>query len=455
MRKFLLLLGIMGIGINAYAGTISVDPFLTPDDVTIAHLETQRTKILNAINGNISGGTSGNIGLATVADANMADDANVGVWFGKSFNGYVYTGLLAPTSASLVSTTTTGVAFIKDTTANKTYYVSKADTAHTYTASKWTYVDLSNTGVYTYIENAIGAAEPATTTNSLRLFRVSSDATTINTVRDDRVLSIALAGNENFERSGLKVKYATTTTLTISSGSIRVGSTFLQKLTTNTLTISTGTDWANGVSGVAANAYGYVGIDNNGNLKLIKASDAPTCSDSSGNTTGTLRYSVVATVYYRIIGWFYLNASSQLTTNEVSNFKDGDVNNIVMTRFSDDAQAVAGTVVAYVDVMNVTTDIYLSSGSNLQCMFNGYIKQAGTIAGGVFTAFEVDGNISNDSEVGAEAYDGSPYAETLSNSFLLKDLAPGTHRIKVKVKIMPTSANSIVFYNKKLIVEEK
>ena len=61
------------------------------------------------------------------------------------------------------------------------------------TASKQTYVDLASNGTYTYSEETIGATEPSVTTNSIRLARVSTDATTVLSVRDDRTTTITLA----------------------------------------------------------------------------------------------------------------------------------------------------------------------------------------------------------------------------------------------------------------------
>lgn len=92
------------------------------------------------------------------------------------FADFVVSGLLSPTSANLTSTLSAGVAYVIGRR------VVVAATANTYTASQDTYVDLSNTGVLTYVAVALGAAAPALTANSLRLQKVVTDATAVTSV---------------------------------------------------------------------------------------------------------------------------------------------------------------------------------------------------------------------------------------------------------------------------------
>ena len=106
---------------------------------------------------------------------------------------WVATGLLpADPGASLSMITPTGVAYILG------QRVSPIATAKTYTASRDTYVDLSARGLYTYSEVTNGAAAPAVAANSLRLFKVVTDATEITGVTDLRVVTIRFAQNVNF-----------------------------------------------------------------------------------------------------------------------------------------------------------------------------------------------------------------------------------------------------------------
>ncbi len=93
-------------------------------------------------------------------------------------NDFVASGLLptVPNPVSLSATTPAGVAYVLGTRA------APPATAKAYTASKDTYVDLSDKGVYTYTEVANGAAAPAVAASSMRLFKVVTNATQITGV---------------------------------------------------------------------------------------------------------------------------------------------------------------------------------------------------------------------------------------------------------------------------------
>ena len=187
-----LLLWLFFYGVS-YGAPITVPQFLTPDDVTVTHLEQLRVATVNAINS----ADGGLLQAGTVPASKLDANANPENRWNEAFNDFVYTGLTIPTSASLSSTTTAGTGFIYGTR------VLKDATAHTYTASKHTYVDLSNNGTYTYNEVAIGASEPSVTANSIRLARVSTDATTVLAVRDDRVTAITLGISTTITATGL------------------------------------------------------------------------------------------------------------------------------------------------------------------------------------------------------------------------------------------------------------
>lgn len=160
---------------------VSVLQFLSADDVTVTHLENQRTAFQGAINS----ADGSLIQDATITAAKLDANTNPEKRWNESFNDYVYVGLLPPTSANLTSTTTAGTAYINGVR------VVKDATAKTYTANKQTFVDLSSTGTYTYSEVTIGGAEPSIASDSIRLVRVSTDSTTVLSVRDDRETSIS------------------------------------------------------------------------------------------------------------------------------------------------------------------------------------------------------------------------------------------------------------------------
>lgn len=176
---FLILFGLCGI----CSAQISVDSFVTADDVTIDHLEDFRETVVDAINS----ADGALLQTASITADKLDANANPENRWDEAFSDFVFTGLTTPTSASLSSTTASGTAYILGTR------VVKDPTANTYTASRWTFVDLSNNGTYTYQETAVDASEPTVATNSIRLSRVSTDTTTVLEVRDDRTTSITVA----------------------------------------------------------------------------------------------------------------------------------------------------------------------------------------------------------------------------------------------------------------------
>lgn len=335
IKKFclgmLLLFGCIKI---SYAGTISVDAFISGNDVTISHLESFRTTLVDLVNGNID---SENIEAGSIRETDLNDEINPRVRWDEAFNNFVYTGLLPVTSDSLTSTTSLGTAYIDG------YRVPKDATSKAYTASKWTYVDLSKDGTYTYQETALYASEPTVTSNSIRLARVSTDATTVKAIRDDRVLGVQLSTNEDYYRSGLFITVVTPDAITIGTGVIYHGTTRIKKTSNTSLNIGTASDWVGGISGRATTTTGYVVIDNVGNIKLTTT--APSKVDTSGNTTGKYRYSVISGTYYRAISWFYMNGtgSGNIDSFNYSNFKDGDAYNVTFCRISSDISTTSTT----------------------------------------------------------------------------------------------------------------
>lgn len=166
-----------------FAGVISVDKFISADDVTIAHLETMRSTFQGAINS-----PDGALIQPGTINVNSLDDntSTVTRW-NETFTDFVYTGLIIPESSDLNSTTPAGTAYIEGVR------VVKEATPHLYGASKDTYVDLSSTGTYTYTAVANGAAVPVVADNSIRIAMVSSDTTSIVGVDDLRTTIVSLS----------------------------------------------------------------------------------------------------------------------------------------------------------------------------------------------------------------------------------------------------------------------
>lgn len=366
MKKFMLLLLLIAPPCEAYqisVGTISAD-------ATSSGFNDSFQTITNVINGNLEGSSDGgasvsNIKAASVYQINMADDANgrvrdkelltntVDVFSSGTLqqNTFVFSGCTPATDVTLTSAISACVAYING------YRVSKGATSETYAANMDTYVDISQTGVYTLTTVASGATQPSVASNSARLAKVVTSGTAITSVTDLARRSLAgLVVPSNY-RSGLVVSRDSATTITVFPGTAEIASTMVPKTSTTTLTLTTAGDWAGGVSLRAANTYGFVGEDASGNLKLHTT--APTHTNYAVSTTvGKKRFATWSSVVYRILGWFYMDAAQ--TIENASNIKEGDVSNSII---SNDNTVATFTSTAYTDVMGV--HFYSSGGNSL------------------------------------------------------------------------------------------
>lgn len=89
---------------------------------------------------------------------------------------YVVTGILTPTSANLVASIASGIAYVLGSR------VVLSASSNTYQANTDTYVDMSVLGVLTYLPVANNAVTPTQTANTLRLQKVVTSATAITSV---------------------------------------------------------------------------------------------------------------------------------------------------------------------------------------------------------------------------------------------------------------------------------
>jgi len=114
----------------------------------------------------------------------------------------------------------------------------------------------------------------------------------------------------------------------------------------------------------AVSTYGYIYINAAGKIELddVEADE----SDTSGNTSGILRYNDTGTdtTDRRMIGWFFMNStgSGELFDYEVGNLKDGDIANAV-TRTDSTNDTIDDTVYG-TDLTNTTIHFY-SSGRGI------------------------------------------------------------------------------------------
>ena len=374
MRKLILAIGLLLLSSNVYADVISVPAFSA--DSGVDHLNTFRTTVVNVINGSIQGAGSTaaarNVGSDSIAEIDMYDDANPRIFANEllsigsdSFasgsltqNTFVDDGLVPATDTDLTSDISAGTAYING------YRVDKSATSKTYTASMDTYVDLSQAGVFTYSEVAVGATQPAVAANSVRLARVTtngSQITAVTTYPTGRIPGLVIPAQY---RTGLIVSRDSTTTITVLPGTSEINNSMVSKTASSTLTISTAGDWAGGTSLRAASTYGYVGCDSSGNLKLHTT--APTHDNYAVSTTvGKRRYATWSSTVYRILGWFYMDGAQLVEV--ASNIKEGDVANRI---FSNDSATLALSSTSLTEVSKLP--FYSSGGTiTLQSVVSG------------------------------------------------------------------------------------
>lgn len=323
MKKIIGIISILfAFSSSAWANTITIAPFVSSADVTISHLESQRSSIVNVINGGIEGGGV-NITAGSITTIDLANTVSPVTRWDESFNDYTVTGMLGVTSASLTSDISSGISYVDG------YRVALGATAHTYTASKDTYVYIHSGGYYVFQEVANGAAAPSTPANTLLLFTAVTSGTAISSINDSRTLSIQITANSsNFPmdyRDQALIVRDSTTAVHAEPGQFAIGSS-LYSNTADTSSLSTATagNWIEGTVPNLNNLKFYVyGYNNSGTAFAIKYSSAdPVYSDTLSNTNGTLRYYTNSSVNYRALAWISADSSGTITTSNYSNFFD-------------------------------------------------------------------------------------------------------------------------------------
>lgn len=457
MKKFLIVTISLFYASIANAGIISVPTFSA--DSSVAHLETFRTTVQNVINGQVQGsattGSTTNILADSIGELDMGSEVNPRVRDSEllgittdsttASNAYVATGLLPATDATLTSDISTGTAYVNG------YRVNKAATAHTYTASKDTYVDISQTGLFTFSEVALGAAVPAVAANSARLAKVVTSAVAVTTVTDmanRRIPGLIIPTNY---RDGMFISRDSATTISVMPGKCEINNTMISKIAKETLTISTAGNWAGGTSLRAANTYGYVGVDASGNFKMHTT--APAYDNYSLSTIeGQKKYASWSSTTYRILGWFRMNNSSELEDASFGNMKEHGLSN---TAFSIDNSTVtystakSTTSTSYVD--NGVACNFYSSGRPVKVTYSSPISTdaAGTVS---HHTIDIDGVDKVFSTYGS-ANAGAAQQVTTLNMAHVEYLPSGTHTIKPQWKV-DSNTGWAAGGTRSLIVEE-
>lgn len=332
MKRFVVVFGLL-FSTSAFAGTISIAPFISGNDVTIPRLETQRSTLQTVINGSIEGGGQ-NIRQGSITSYDLATAINPVTFRNEAFNDWTYSGMLAPTSASLSSTTTAGISYVNGVR------VETSATAHSYTASKDTYVYINAGGFFEYQEVANGASAPSTPANDLLLFKAVTSGTAVTSVTDLRTLSIAITANSsNFAldyRNQAFVSLDSTSAVHVEPGQIAIGeANYTNIADTSSRNVATAGNWIEGSAPNIKNLKFYVyAYNNSGSGYDFKYSSAdPVYSDTDTNTAGTLRYYTSGGTTYRALAWISADTSSTLQGSAMGQIKDTSTSNsVTLTR---------------------------------------------------------------------------------------------------------------------------
>lgn len=343
-----------------------------------------------SLTGGINNIETANIKDDTLTEADFADEINPRIRFYEQGGSgseceMVYTGLIPATDSDLTSDISSGTAYVRGYRVNKSSATSK-----TYTADKWTYVDLSLTGDFYYTEVAIGAAAPSIYTNSIRLARVSTDASTINTVSDMRTTSCTTAKFSTTKEvtteaslqnmlqygtpvrktypggttpqgfaQGLFVSYDTHTQFKVLAGSAYIDGSYRYLAADTTVTSATD-DPTNGVSGIVSGApavsttykvYAVADQDATGTLSISYGTSAAGLTtyreigqiktDATGLFTSSDVYTAHALMpdeIQAVKGWINFNGSGTIAINDsfnVSGISDGGTGIYTVTWDSD------------------------------------------------------------------------------------------------------------------------
>ena len=205
---------------SAYANTITTTPYISGNDVTIAHLESERQTFTNVINGGIAGGGV-NITAGSITDQDIASSSSLVTYRAEAFNDWTYSGMIPNVSASLTTTIDAGVSYVKGVR------IVTDSTSHTYIASKDTYTYINSGGYFDYVGVANGGAAPATPANDLLLAKVVTNGSAVTSVTDLRTMSIQITvATSNFPvdyRDQAIVVRDSTTAMHLEPGQISIG----------------------------------------------------------------------------------------------------------------------------------------------------------------------------------------------------------------------------------------
>lgn len=341
---------------TAHAGVTSYDHTFSANDQYSSDFHTRLNQNLTrSLVGGINNIESANITDGTLASGDFSTAVSP---ITRTYEGaaceFVYSGLLPSTDSDLTSDISAGTAYPRGYRCNKS-----SATAKTYGATAWTYVDLDQNCDFQYSQVVIDAASPAVASNSIRLARVSTDSTTINTVTDLRKLSCA-AGPFNAIRDasseaslgdlmrvgrpvrnsarfgrpaegfvqGLQVSWDTHTTFKVTTGGA-VTNTGKYRVASSDITVPQTADApATGVSGIDTGA-----IAGSTRYYVYAVGDQPDVSTFSSSYS-TSQSSPSGIVNHRIIGSITTDANALFVSSDIAQANSIDPKELISSAIS-------------------------------------------------------------------------------------------------------------------------
>ena len=430
MKKLLLGLLLLGLTSNSYAGVISYTALTSDAGVSYAHFNTAFSTIYNDYNGNIA---TANILNGTITDADLATAVKLASWYTESIGDWTYSGMLPATDTDLTSDISAGTSYVQG---NR---ILTDATAHTYTASKDTWVYIDKNGTFQYSEVGNGNSQPTTPTDSLLLAKAVTNGTAITSVTDLRQLTPPnLRIYQNY-RQGLAISRDpdTATKINVLSGEIEFGSTGKVRRNTGTTNVDFTTNGISGLdtSSLAAGIYYIFALpdaDNSVNYEAI----ASTSNSGASGVTGE-----------RLIGWVYAPSASAISVESVGSYKGlGETTpNIAYHTSPRLTRSIANGSVA-TPISNIIQ--FYSSGRPVMIDYSFF----GVANGGEAAILSV----SIDSAVLPETERIGDINSTSAGEItgkLYKNLNAGVHTFQLKVGA--SGGNTIESYGYSLIIEEK
>lgn len=338
MRFKALLMAFLLICGSAYADIASPDHTFVQNDTFSSDFHTRLNEDIVELTNSVNNIDDSQMKADTLLERSFADEINPRVRTAEGAScEFVHSGLLPSTDSDLTSDISAGTAYPLG------YRINKASaTAHTYTASKWTYVDIDINGDFQYQEQTIDGSAPAVASNSIRLARVSTDSTQIVAVSDLRTTSCTsgpfeaisdVSGEATLEDilangahvrqfshagrtpvgyvGGLIVSWDTHTTFKVTKGAAYINGKY--RFSSSDITVpQTADSPSTGVSGLDTGSVGtsarhcIYAIADQDSVPSYSVSFSQSCSSPTGITN------------YRLIGSIATDASGLFTSQDVT-----------------------------------------------------------------------------------------------------------------------------------------